>query len=270
MGGELNNQRIADVSAAAFGAVAAQNPVLLLPLGSVEDHGPGAPMGDFVLADFFSGRIAEKCTASGVLTFAAPALPFGVADYFGAGPGGMAISAAAFRAVLTDLLEGFFRQGFTRVVILNGHGGNAPVIHEVTLAVRLARGVVVPSFYLWKVARVLMEREVSVAGGRFGHGGEPILSLTRALRPDFVAGACEPEAAGTMLGLPVSGFGTVEFEGVPVDVPAEFVDVPKDFLVAALRLASAELGHVVAERLVETAVRFVTHFAGWTSTPKVS
>jgi len=265
MGGALNNQRIADVSGAAFAAVAEKNPVLLLPLGSVEDHGPGAPMGDFVLADVLAGRIAERCFKAGVLTYAAPALPFGVADYFGAGPGGMAISAAAFRAVLTDLLEGFFRQGFTRVVILNGHGGNAPVIHEVTLAVRLARGVVVPSFYLWKVARVLMEREVSVAGGRFGHGGEPILSLTRALRPEFVAGGELAAGGGEVLGLPVSGFGTVAFEGVPVDVPVEFVDAPKEAMAAAMPVASAELGQVVAERLVEVAVRFVSHFAGQTA-----
>jgi creatinine amidohydrolase len=262
MGGALNNQRIADVSGAAFAAVAEKNPVLLLPLGSVEDHGPGAPMGDFVLADVLAGRIAERCFKAGVLTYAAPALPFGVADYFGAGPGGMAISAAAFRAVLTDLLEGFFRQGFTRVVILNGHGGNAPVIHEVTLAAKLAHGVVVPSFYLWKVARMLMEREIGSGNQRFGHGGEPILSLTRALRPEFVAGAGEPAAGGTMLGLPVSGFGTVEFEGLPVDVPAEFVDVPKDSVAAAMPAADAATGSRVAELLVEKAVRFVDYFAG--------
>jgi len=261
MGGGLNNQRIADVSAAAFGQVAAKNPVLLLPLGSVEDHGPGAPMGDYVLAETLAGRIAERSTAAGVLTFAAPALPFGVADYFGGAPGGMAISGAAFRAVLTDLLAGFWRHGLTRVVILNGHGGNAPVIHEVTLAARLAHGVVVPSFYLWKVARVLMEREVSPASGRFGHGAEPLLSLTRALRPGFVAANGEVGSGGEILGLPVSGFGTVDFEGVPVDVPAEFSEVPKEAMAAALPLASAALGQVVAERLVEVAVRFVRHFA---------
>ena len=268
MGGALNNQRIADVSGAAFAAVAGKNPILVLPLGSLEDHGPGAPMGDFVLADILAGRIADRCTASGVLTFAAPVMPFGVADYFGASPGGMAISAGAFREVLTDLLAGFRRQGLTRVVILNGHGGNAPVIHEVALAVRLAHGVVAPSFYLWKVARVLMEREISPASGRFGHGGEPILSLTRALRPGFkaaprpgfVGGADEAGAGGEVLGLPVSGFGTVDFEGVPVDVPAEFVDVPKDSVAAAMPLASAALGQVVADRLVEVAVRFVRHF----------
>jgi len=262
MGVEPINQRIADVSAAVFAATAKKTPILLLPLGSTEDHGPNLPMGDFATAEILAGKIAARCMASGVPTFAAPALPFGVADYFGAAPGGMAISAASFRGVLTDLLEGFRRQGLSRVVILNGHGGNAPVIHEVTLALKAARGQIVPSFYLWKIARALMER---VTGPefypRFGHGGEPLLSLTCALRPEACpAPTVSAPRAGAMLGLPVNGFGTVDFEGVPVDVPAEFDAVPN----AAIRAAAggdAALGAAVADELVAIGCRFVQHFA---------
>ncbi len=256
------NQRIADVSAAIFAATAKKTPILLLPLGSTEDHGPNLPMGDFATADILAGQIAARCTAAGVLTFAAPALPFGVADYFGASPCGMAISAVSFRGVLTDLLEGFWRQGLSRVVILNGHGGNAPVIHEVTLALKLARGQIVPSFYLWKIARALMERATGPEFyPRFGHGGEPLVSVTRGLRPEVCPAPVVPDqAGGGILGLPVSGFGTVDFEGVPVDVPAEFDAVPN----AAIRAAAAgdaALGAQVAEELVALGCRFVEHYA---------
>jgi creatinine amidohydrolase len=174
----------------------------------------------------------------------------------------MAISSASFRGVLTDLLEGFWRQGLSKIVILNGHGGNAPVIHEVTLGLKVARGQIVPSFYLWKIARALMERATGPAFyPRFGHGGEPLVSLTRALRPEVCTAAVVPEpAGGEMLGLPVSGFGTVDFEGVPVDVPAECETVPN----AAIRAAAAgdeALGARVVEELVATCCRFVAHFA---------
>jgi creatinine amidohydrolase len=263
MGGILNKQRIAEISAAAFEARMGERPVILLPLGSLEDHGFALPMGDFVLADALAARIADGAAAAGVAVYAAPALPFGAADYFGGSPGGMAISPATFSAVLTDLLAGFLRHGLNRIVILNGHGGNAPVIHDVTLAVRRDFGVVVPSFYLWKVARVLMERELGPQGaGRFGHGAEPLLSLTRALRPGFVAEDAPKAAAGSLLGLPVSGFGTVDFEGVPVDVPGEFSDMPNALMQDAAPLADAALGAKVADRLVAAAVRFVLHFAG--------
>jgi creatinine amidohydrolase len=262
MGEPPNNQRIADVSAPIFAACAKEAPVLLLPLGSTEDHGPFLPMGDYLTAEILAAQIAARCTAAGVATFAAPALPFGAADYFGASPGGMAISAASFRAVLTDLLDGFWRQGLTRIVILNGHGGNVPVIHEVTLGLKRARGQIVPSFYLWKIARSLMERATGPAFyPRFGHGGEPLVSLTRALRPAACPAAAAPEpVAGALLGLRVSGFGTVDFEGVQVDVPAEFDAVPN----AAIREAmagDAALGAQVAAELVALGCRFVEHYA---------
>jgi creatinine amidohydrolase len=260
MGEKPINQRIADVPAAIFAACAKEAPVVLLPLGSTEDHGPALPMGDYVTADALAGMVAARCTAAGVATFAAPALPFGVTDYFGSSPGGMAISTESFRGVLKDLLAGFARQGLNRIVILNGHGGNMPVIHEVTLAVWLARGQIVPSFYLWKIARVLMERAAGT-GPQYGHGAEPLLSITAALRPEVFQAAAAPDAAaGEMLGLPVSGFGTVDFEGVPVDVPAEFDAVPN----AAIRAAGtgdAALGARVVEELVATCCRFVGHFA---------
>ena len=146
-----------------------------------------------------AGRIAAAATAVGSPSFVAPCLPFGVADYFGCSPGGLALSPAAFRAVLTDLLEGLLRHGLDRIVILNGHGGNVPVIHEVTLKLRRERGLVIPSFYLWKIARKLMETRVSAP--RFGHGAEPLLSLTLALRgetvraDDTAAPAADPAGA---------------------------------------------------------------------------
>src|SRR6201999_4342925 len=91
---------LADMPAPAFAQAVAHNPVILLPLGSHEDHGPLLPMGDYLLAETLAGRIAEAAAAQGCPSFVAPCLPFGVADYFGCSPGGLALSPAAFRATL--------------------------------------------------------------------------------------------------------------------------------------------------------------------------
>ncbi|MDR3520315.1 MAG: creatininase family protein [Acidocella sp.] len=245
----------------------AANPVILLPLGSHEDHGPHLPMGDYVLADMLVGKIAASVAEKGVTALVAPTLPYGVADYFAASPGAMALSPASFKGVLEDLLAGLIAQGFTRILILNGHGGNVPVIHEVTLAIKTARHIVIPSFYLWKIARVIMERE-AVAANRLGHGAEPLASLSMALRPEtvnFEPAPAQPHAVE--LGLPVSGFGCVDFAGVPVDVPSQFHQVPDDAIRTAAPLASAALGAAVAAELVEVAASFVVHFAKATAAP---
>jgi creatinine amidohydrolase len=256
--------RLSDMTAPSFAQAAASNPIILLPLGSHEDHGQHLPMGDYLLAETLAERIAKTATARGIKTFVAPCLPFGVADYFGSSPGGLAISAGSFRAVLSELLTGLLRHGLTNIIILNGHGGNVPVIHEVTLEIKQKENILIPSFYLWKAARQLMEKRLgSGAHGRFGHGAEPLLSLTMALRSDTVQSDAELLAVTpTMLGLPVSGFGTLEFLGLDIEVPVEFEQVRRDATAEAWKLASAAFGAEISDALVEAAAKFVVYFAG--------
>ncbi len=253
--------RLGGMTGAAFGKIAGETPVILLPLGSHEDHGPALPMGDYMLAETLAVRIAARAAARGTPAYVAPCLPFGVADYFGSSPGGMAVSPENFRGLLTDVLDCLLRHGLTRIVILNGHGGNVPAIHDVTLDIRRARNIVIPSFYLWKAARGLMEELLGPAQAhRFGHGAEPLLSLSLALRPEQVVAAPVEAAAGRLLGLPVSGFGTLDFFGVAIDAPVEFGETPRSAIEAALPLASAELGAAVADELVAVGAKFVEHF----------
>jgi creatinine amidohydrolase len=251
--------RLGDMTAPAFASALARNPVILLPLGSHEDHGPHQPMGDYLLADLIAERIARRAHELGAPAFVAPTLPYGVGDYFGSSPGGLALSGESFRSVLDDLLRGLLRHGLSRIVILNAHGGNVPVIHQAALALRREAGVVVPSFYLWKVARQLMEQRLEGEGAaRFGHGAEPLLSLNLALRGACVAGQGEPaRTPGSVFGLPVTGFGTVNFEGLQIEVPVEFDAVPREAIATAWEQGSAELGAEVAEALVEAGARFV-------------
>jgi len=256
--------QLANISGQDFAAMAAENPVILLPLGSHEDHGPFLPMGDYVLAETMAAKVAALCRESGLLAYVAPALPFGVADYFGSSPGGLAISADTFRAVLSDLLNHLLRHKLTRIVILNGHGGNVPVIHDVTLAVNRAGGPVIPSIYLWKVARLLMQRQIG-DGRSFGHGAEPLLSLTMASRPNCVAFGEQPMAGeGSVLSLPIADFGTVEFDGIPINVPAEFDKISNEIAREARERASAALGEAVSNELTRLIAKFIAHYVSVT------
>jgi creatinine amidohydrolase len=254
---------LANLSGAEFATMATGNPLILLPLGSHEDHGPFLPMGDYLLAEILASRIAGLCRSEGVATLVAPALPFGVADHFGSSPGAMAISPASFKGVLQDLLNGFCRHGLTRIVILNGHGGNVPIIHEVTLALKLSGGPVIPSAYLWKIARLLMQNRLGEReSARFGHGAEPLLSISKSLRPDYtVTQEIAAPGPSTLFGCKASGFGHIDFQGIPIDVPVEFDQVPRDAIDAAQPLASAELGDKIAAELVDKIAAFSLRYA---------
>jgi creatinine amidohydrolase len=252
------------LTSAELKALLPRHPVILLPLGSQEDQGPHAPMGDFLLTEIMAVRIAKAASDAGTPTLAAPALPFGAADHFGSSPGGMALAPATFRAVLGDLLADLLRHDLGRIVILNGHGGNVPLIHEVTLRIRRDHGVVIPSLYLWKLARSIMERHLgAAAASRFGHGAEPLASIALALRPEAVRPdlAVPPATPGMMLGLPVSGFGALDFAGTVIEAPVEFDQVAPASTTADARPASAALGAAVAGELAALGARFVAYFA---------
>ena len=93
----------------------------VLPVGSVEQHGYLSLATDAVLAERVALAAAEPL---GVPVF--PALAYGYTPSFTAYPGTVTLSLDTYLAVMRDLLQSLLRQGFRRIVVVNGHGGNAP------------------------------------------------------------------------------------------------------------------------------------------------
>jgi creatinine amidohydrolase len=95
---------------------------IVLPTGSTEQHGYLSLGTDAILAERVAVEAAEPL---GIPVL--PALPFGMAPYFAAFPGSMSLRITTYIEVLRDLLDGLAAQGFRRIAIVNGHGGNSPV-----------------------------------------------------------------------------------------------------------------------------------------------
>lgn len=94
----------------------------VLPLGSVEQHAQLSLCVDAILSERVSVEAAEPL---GVPVY--PCMPFGLAPYFSAFPGSISLRIETLMAVFRDLIASVHRSGFRRVLIVNGHGGNAPV-----------------------------------------------------------------------------------------------------------------------------------------------
>jgi creatinine amidohydrolase len=95
---------------------------IVLPTGSTEQHGFLSLGTDAILAERVAVEAAEPL---GIPVL--PVLPFGMAPYFAAFPGSMSLRITTYAQVIRDLLDGLARQGFRRIAIINGHGGNSPV-----------------------------------------------------------------------------------------------------------------------------------------------
>jgi creatinine amidohydrolase len=94
---------------------------IVLPIGSTEQHAYLSLATDSILAERAAVEAAETF---GVPVL--PVLPYGITPRFGAYPGSPSLRPETFVAVLRDLLDSLYDQGFRRIMLLNGHGGNAP------------------------------------------------------------------------------------------------------------------------------------------------
>ncbi|MDJ0389006.1 creatininase family protein [Roseomonas sp. E05] len=245
----------------------AQKPVILLPMGSHEDQGPHAPMGDYLLAEKVAELAALRATEMGTRTLVAPVLPFGGADHFGPMVGGIAISQATLTRVLEDMLGSLFRNGLTRVIVINGHGGNVGPIAEVTREIYRRDGTLIPSLYLWRIGYGLLPGILGAEKAKAvsGHGADPLTSLglhlfPEMMRPDMIP-AGQPLKRNAKLDIPHITLGAGSFEGAEVGLPIEYDEVYNQGVGGGdPKLCSAETGAALVEKLTGLCARFIRHY----------
>ena len=99
-----------------------QDDRVVLPLGSTEQHAYLSLETDNILAERVSVEAAQPL---GVPVF--PVLPYGLTATFAAGyPGSPTLRLETYAALLRELLDSLYAQGFSRFLLVNGHGGNMP------------------------------------------------------------------------------------------------------------------------------------------------
>ncbi len=94
---------------------------VLVPLGSTEQHGYLSLGVDAILCERAAVEAAEP---EGVPVL--PALPFGLTPTFTAYPGTINLGVETYLRLVRDVLDSLREQGFARILLVNGHGGNTP------------------------------------------------------------------------------------------------------------------------------------------------
>jgi creatinine amidohydrolase len=94
----------------------------VLPIGSTEQHAGLSLCVDYILSERVSVEAAEPL---GVPVF--PGIPYGITPYFMGYPGTVSLRVETCVQLVRDVLDSLRAHGFRRIVVVNGHGGNAPV-----------------------------------------------------------------------------------------------------------------------------------------------
>lgn len=239
-----------------------EDAVILLPMGSLEDQGTHAPMGDYMAAEYVALDIARAARALGVPTFVAPVIPFGGEDYFGSSHGGIALSQDTLVAVLEDMFRCLARHGLKKLLVINGHGGNVTAINTVTQEWRRKNGMFVASMYLWQISYELLKDILGPekAALASGHGGDPLTSVglhyyPQVLRLDLRR---KPPRGQKAMGLDCAGYAKIRYKGAVLQAPLEALEASPDGVWACdPAYSSAETGKALVEKLTDIGAHFI-------------
>lgn len=102
--------------------------VALLPVGSIEQHGPHLPLdADAFDADYLAGEVAKACKDPKPIVL--PLIPYGVSYHHEDFIGTISVNPESLSQLVYDVGISAARHGITKLVIINGHGGNSPALH---------------------------------------------------------------------------------------------------------------------------------------------
>ncbi len=183
---ELTSPQVADLLAGP------RTPVLLLPVGAVEPHGPHAPLAtDQLISTGMCARAAERLAGDpGLQVLVLPALNYGVTRLRRAVPRRASRSAPdTLRALVVEVCRSLAAQGLDKVVVVNNHFEPAHVT-------ALRRAVAEPGVaHLDLLRRANVERLTDEFRSGSCHAGQYETSLVLADRPELVDDRPDARAA---------------------------------------------------------------------------
>ena len=109
-----------------------ERPIVLVPLGSTEQHGPHLPFStDTTIADAVARAAAPRISeATGQPVVVAPAVPYGASGEHQGFPGTISVGHDALRLLLVEMIRSVSVWA-GRIILVNGHGGNALTLKAV-------------------------------------------------------------------------------------------------------------------------------------------
>jgi creatinine amidohydrolase/Fe(II)-dependent formamide hydrolase-like protein len=142
---------------------AKQDAIVILPVGSLEQHGPHLPVEiDSLLGEAVALRTARLASATDNL-IVLPMLWTGISEHHMSLGGTITLDFETFFGLIRCVCESVVRHGFRRIVLLNAHGGNDNALRVCADELSLKLDVPIVQFTYWYAAEkpiaALLERQ---------------------------------------------------------------------------------------------------------------
>jgi creatinine amidohydrolase len=153
-------------------------PVAIVPMGTIEAHGVCALGTDNLIPADLASAIADDLRA-----MICPTIPYGMVKGLAGYPGAVPVSGKTFEAYAAEVLTSLGKQGFERIIVLNGHGGNTGTLKNAAFAAHETTGKKYAVIDWWYLADAVCQEVYGQAGG---HAGCDENGYVLAIDPDLV------------------------------------------------------------------------------------
>jgi creatinine amidohydrolase len=236
--------------------LAAPDPlVAILPVGSVEPHGPHLPLAtDTILSEGAAARGIALLAERGVRAVLCPSVPYGVTDFAAGFAGAVSLRADALTAFLRALAESLLAAGFAHVCLVNNHLEPAHDAAIRAVADGLEAGRV-------SIACPLARRHARTLSAEFKsgacHAGEYETSMVMAIAPALV----REEIRRGLTGVPISlsegiSAGKATFQAM--GMRDAYAGTPASATAAHGEEQLHKLGEMIALEVVDALAKLVT------------
>jgi creatinine amidohydrolase len=164
----------------------AQNRVAVVPVGTIEQHGPHLPLStDVVTSTEISRRAVEQIPAEAVLL---PSVYYAFNEHHLDFPGTIAVKGETFLNYVTDIGLSLAHHGFRKILLVNGHGSNVPFLDIAARKITNQSQSICAMAPWWNLVppELFKELRESEFPGGMAHGCELETSVLLYLRGDLV------------------------------------------------------------------------------------
>lgn len=147
-----------------------KNRVVLLPVGAMEDHGPHLPLDtDNLIVTRLAEAVVDSIPDETLLL---PTIPFGFNEHHKDFPGVIYIQPETLMHFVCDIARSLAHHGFRRILILNGHGSNHPVLDLAARKTVIETECICVSASYWNLMADTLKAERRSRTGGMAHAGE--------------------------------------------------------------------------------------------------
>ena len=220
----------------------------ILPCGAIEQHGPHLPVDiDYFDARYLAYKVAEACQDP--KPFVLPPIPFGVSYHHEDFKGTLSVTNDGLSRFVYDLGMSLAKNGIKKIIILNGHGDNAPTLNYAAQMINRDAHIFV-CVDTGETSDVDLDKLIDTPNDI--HAGEIETSTTLAIRPELVQ---MDKASDTTLQFSSSYLDFSSHNSVPWYVRTK--KISEDGTMGNPTKATAEKGEKMWAIMIDHLVKFV-------------